>query len=261
MRQARTAGGDTIPQPVAVVGPEGSGKTTILHRLALQLDSVKQIDGRRIFSSEDLIEQSMSAKFVLLDNADFYFQRCSYDNQYKLRGFLNQVGAPMLVCAIKRINKAFVDYAAPFFDGFQFVYIPQVEIDTIPGVDKIRLHKLIELSSPFIRNINLAYSVINSCMVSSEDVGQFIEIFTSKYSLIYDRLSPTAQRIVNSLADQQSGVRLGEIRKATGLSSSTISSYMTGLMESGIVSRETPSKLKSTYRLRDRGFAFWVSRM
>ena len=258
IQQTKTVSEETIPQPIAIVGPEGSGKSTILLRLQSQLESSILIDGREIFSTEDIICQTNGASFILLDNADFYFQRTDYQEQYKLRAHLNQQGAPMLICTIKKIYRAFTDYDAAFFDGFQFEFIPKVEISTISNIDSKRFNHLMNILPQYIRYINIAYDIVAQNTDIDRDITQLLNLLADKFTLIYNGLPANAQRIVTSLAKSPTGMKLGEIRHNSGLSSSTISTYMVSLVENGLVTKDTPAKMKTVYAIKDKCFALWL---
>ena len=258
LQQAKTVHGQTIPQPIAIVGPEGSGKTTILKRILSRLESAVVLDGREIFTTEDIISRVDGNRFVLIDNADYYFQRTDYQEQYKLRAYLNREGAPMMICAIKRILRAFTDYDAAFFNGFQFEFIPKVDSPDLPDVNKARFNHLMTFLPAYIRYVNITYAIVKQKQDEGEDISQLLNLFSDKFAIIYNTLPTNAQRIVNSLAKSREGMKLGEIRLDSGLYSSTISTYMVSLVENGIITKNIPARLKTVYSLKDKCFALWL---
>lgn len=258
LQQAKTVRPQTIPQPLAIVGPEGSGKSTILSRIHSQLESPVILDGRTVFNSEDIIANADGMRFILLDNADYYFLRTDYQEQYRLRAYLNKEGAPMLICAIKKIYRAFTDYDAAFFDGFQFEFVPKVDVSAISDINEERFNHLMCVLPPYIRYVNIAYDIVSQDSDGKDDFPKLLNLFSDMFTVIYNNLSVTSQRIVNSLAKSPEGMKLGEIRLDSGLTSSTISTYMVSLVDNGIVRKETPAKLKTVYALKDKCFALWL---
>lgn len=165
--------GSVIPQPVMIIGPDGSGKTTLLSRI---LEYGKDrgrptawIDGRSLFCSEDIILKVVdrNASIVLIDDMDFYLTRCSYEEQYRLRRFLFNEGAPMLIACVSKVLPALTDYEAPFFEGMRHLYINPVSQDIINESfnqkDAIRVHSLMlrnktglstNILTPYLKTMN-----------------------------------------------------------------------------------------------------------
>lgn len=91
--------GTAIPQPVLIIGQDGSGKTSLLKKLLIKYPDLQfvWIDGRFVFNSADIIKQSSGYSVILVDNLDYYLNRCTYEEQFRLRRFLYNEGAPMLI--------------------------------------------------------------------------------------------------------------------------------------------------------------------
>ncbi|MDE6792284.1 MAG: ATP-binding cassette domain-containing protein, partial [Muribaculaceae bacterium] len=116
-----------IPQPVVIIGQQGAGKTTLLKRLYESYPDDKRIwiDGRTIFDSSDIIDSHDISKknLLFIDDINYYFTRSSYEDQYKLRGFLYNEKSPMMIASMSRVIPAISEYEAPFFEGLKIVYL------------------------------------------------------------------------------------------------------------------------------------------
>ena len=249
-----------IPQPIAIIGRSGSGKTEILRRISTKIPTAKFIDGKHIFSTYELMPLIANESVVLLDNAQYYFERTSSEEQYKLRAVLNRNGAPTIVASFDKVPKAFTDYKAPFFDGFKFIFIKPVEPADCGDIDMERLSAIYSLMPPTIHSLNVAYNLILNNPDPQKDIDFAIDFQSQYFGQLYDSLPTNSQRIVNALANTSEGLLLADLKKVSGLDGSVISSYMQRLVRNNLVIKEVPKTYKTSYRLSDRLFALWVSR-
>lgn len=270
LSEIRANQGSEIPQPIVVIGPCGSGKTTILH--ALRKYSLREgcptrwVDGRSVFTCGDIIPEDPIdyGTVVFLDDMDFFFSRCPYDEQWRLRRVLYDEGAPMLVATAEKVLPALAEYGAPFFEGTKSVFIPPVSENFVNRAfatsERGRAGSLLSLLPPTVRSIELARDVLDAEGSPDEDVTKLLAYFSQLYKGVYGSLPVVAQKILNALGSGRK-MTLPELRSATGLPSAALTSYLSNLRLKGHVSTSRPSKRKTSYGLVDPLFQLWLNVM
>lgn len=260
--------GSVIPQPVMIIGPDGSGKTTLLSRI---LEYGKDrgrptawIDGRSLFCSEDIILKVVdrNASIVLIDDMDFYLTRCSYEEQYRLRRFLFNEGAPMLIACVSKVLPALTDYEAPFFEGMRHLYINPVSQDIINESfnqkDAIRVHSLMNLLPSTIGSLEIACRIINDNALPEKDISILISIFSDKYRTAYQNLPVNSQNILNAFGGNEIPMTLPELRNKTGLSTNILTAYLKTMNSLDIIRVDKSVKRNSRYSMKDPLFRLWL---
>lgn len=261
-----------IPQPIVIVGADGSGKSTLLRQLydvTVQLGhSAVWIDGRSIFSEKDIISRIglESKPVVFIDDIDFFFTRCSYEEQYELRSLLYNEGAPMLIGTVEKILPAFSEYKAPFFEGLKFIYIPPVSLDETNGVlfsnpeEKERAQKLLQLLPKTIRSLEIIRDIVRNNDDIESDITRLISEFSTQYKHIYQSLPTYSQQILSAIGNTPApGLLLSDIREATGLPTSVLSIYLRNLCSAGILTVDKSMKKGYKYAIKDPLFGEWLS--
>ena len=262
-----------IPQPIVIVGVDGSGKSTLLRQLynatVQSGHSAVWIDGRSIFSVKDILSHTTgieSNSVIFIDDIDFFFTRCSYNEQYELRSLLYNEGAPMLIGTVEKILPAFSEYKAPFFEGLKFIYIPPVTLYGNSGVlfsnpkENERAQKLLQLLPKTIRSVNIIRNIIHNSSNAKLDVTMLISEFDSKYKQIYQSLPTYSQQILSAIGNTLApGQLLSDIRETTGLPTSVLSIYLRNLCTAGILTVDKSMKKGYKYAIKDPLFGEWLS--
>lgn len=255
-----------IPQPVVIIGQQGAGKTTLLKRLYESYPDDKRIwiDGRTIFDSSDIIDSHDISKknLLFIDDINYYFTRSSYEDQYKLRGFLYNEKSPMMIASMSRVIPAISEYEAPFFEGLKIVYLPPVtESDLSLILDKdifSRTKTLLSLMPPTITSLLTALDILEKNKNSEEDKERLIGIFSEKYRAIYETLPIYSQRILNSFGIAEGGMTIPQLKIISGLPTNILSAYLKRLKDIEIISADKSIKKKSVYFLKDPLFQLWL---
>lgn len=267
----KTAHSD-IPQPIVLVGVDGAGKTTLLRQIYYEVIdsgiSAVWIDGRSIFSVRDITSRRdiLTKTIVIIDDIDFFFGRCPYEEQYELRSFLYNEGAPMLIASAEKILPAFSEYKAPFFEGLKFVYIPPVTIDGttaslfVTQDEKYRAEKLLSFLPKTIESVKIALNIIHDNNVYENDIPELIHRFSPQYRKTYQSLPTYSQHILLAIGNAPiPGLSLSAIKEATNLPTSVLSIYLRNLCSAGILIADKRIKKGYKYMLKDRLFGEWLS--
>lgn len=220
-----------------IIGQDGAGKTALIRRLYESCPDRprKLIDGRNIFSTSDIIESNIISNdsIIFIDNMDYYFKRCSYEEQHRLRRFLYNEGAPMMIVTINKILPAISEYEAPFFEGLKNIYINPISKEDISFIcgDRYfnRAIDLLEFLPPTIKSLITVYSIIKLNANPMRDLEILLSIFSDKYRYLYQDQPTYSQHILNALGTSPSGMRIPEIRNLTGLKTSILTAYLKSL--------------------------------
>lgn len=255
----------TIPQPVMIVGQEGSGKTTLLRRLFDSYDHRSLwIDGRSIFSSDYIVGQCRQnkASVVFIDDMDYYFSRCSYDEQSRLRRYLFNEGAPMLIASISKIIPALAEYSAPFFDGFKKVYLNPISKESLSTLLRSgyieRGMSMYELLPPTIKSVELINLILQINDNPVHDTSILLSLFSEKFSSIYRGLPTYSQQILNVMDSDGIGLTIPEIREKNALPTNILSAYLTSLRKLDIVKADKSVRKNTRYSIKDPMFSLWL---
>ncbi len=258
----------SIPQPVMIIGQEGSGKTTLLRRLYQACAEKKciWIDGRYVFSSDYIIDlcAQRNSSIVFIDDIDYYLSRCSYDEQFKLRRYLYNEGAAMLIASASKVMPALVEYNAPFFEGLKKIYLNSVSKDNFislfDGSSYERALSMFEVLSPTIKSLKLIYYIIEMNDIPSKDISILISFFSDKFKNIYKNLPTYSQHILNSVGAKDNGMVMSEIREDTKLPTNILSVYLKTLREIGIISADKSIRKNTRYAVKDPLFRIWLTK-
>lgn len=261
--------GSAIPQPVMIIGEDGSGKTTLLKRLydscACGELSRVWIDGRSVFCSDDIISKAKhaGASVVFIDDMDFYFTRCSYDEQFRLRGYLYNEGAPMLIGSVSKILPALTEYEAPFFEGLKNIFIPPVSPDFIPRIfdkqDAERAGLLMSLLPPTISSVATVYSIIKLNDNPGKDIFRLVSLFSDRYRSYYRKLPTNSQHILNAFGSENAAMTIPELRDRTGLPTNVLTAYLKTLYTLDIIRVDKSIKRNTRYSMKDPLFQKWLA--
>lgn len=258
--------GSAIPQPVLIIGQEGSGKTTLLLRIMSSYPNSHSvwIDGRSIFSAKDITDKATDATILVIDDLDYFLARCSYDEQFRLRRFLYNEGAPMLIASVSKLVPALTEYKAPFFEGLKKIHLPPINEDDLSSMfdDKsiCRVLSMFSLVSPAIASVEIISRIIELSLSPENDINLLLSHYSDKYRLIYGSMPPTSQHILNTLGNSGEGMALPEIRESSGLASGVMSPYLKSLIKEGLISSDKTKSRSTKYAIRDPLFKIWLKR-
>lgn len=279
-------GGDHIPQPMFIVGRRGSGKTTILRNLmdALEcrglLDRLQFFGGKQFFISQDIIQaiegmeyagnwgvandNDEERRIVIIDDFDYFLKRSSFEDQYKLRNYLNRESSPLLIATISEIDVSLADYRAPFFEGVRLIYIPPLNNSIIATMDiptekQNRIYALMEYLPPVIHSLKLASDIIALSDSKDSDMQELLNFVAPSYRVKFEGMPVYSQKMLYAMSMKKTDVTLAELRDLTGLSGGTLSTYLRQMIKSGDI-RKTMSKKRDTpYAISDSLFKLWLS--
>ena len=259
----------SIPQPVMIIGQDGAGKTTLLKRIynsdICREKSKVWIDGRTVFCSDDIISKAehTEASILFIDDMDFYLTRCSYGEQFRLRRFIYNEGAPMIIGTVSKVLPALIEYEAPFFEGLKNVYIFPISSDNIIQLfderDIARAFALMNLLPPTIRSVEIVYNIINLNDIPGKDIDILVSMFSYKYRNTYQSLPTNSQHILNAFESGNSAMTIPELRDKTGLPTNVPTAYLRTLDSSDIIKVDKSIKRNTKYSMKDPLFQLWLT--
>ena len=277
---------DHIPQPMIIVGAQGSGKTTLVKSLATVLkknDWYGDIDffsGKRFFCSNDIIsaieksspDENLNPErneiprrhIVIIDDIDFFFDRSTFDDQFILRSFLYQDSAPLIIATASVINEALTDYKAPFFEGIRILLIPPFKLSMLNPSDIVpeildRLSNIMTYLPPVIGSFKTAMDIVRISDSPKNDMKELLSQVSARYRAKFENMSDRAQRIIYSMATVSNPVKLSELRSLTGLQSGILSTYLRQMTNSGDIRKINPGQKGTPYEIKDKLFKLWLS--
>lgn len=260
--------GSAIPQPMMIVGQYGSGKTTLLKRIYESVLCRKMskvwIDGRTLFSSEDIISKAVDAgaSIMFIDDMDFYLSRCTYDEQFRLRKFLNNEGAPMMIGAVGKVLPALTDYDAPFFEGLKNIYLRPVSSEEVRFVfdDQTaeRADLLMSMLPLTVRSLEIVCDIININDIPKNDTAILVLMFSERYRCLYQELPVNSQHILNAFGTDGDPMTMPRLREITGLPTNVLTAYLKNLGLSDIIKIDKSQKRNTKYSVKDPLFRLWL---
>lgn len=258
--------GSAIPQPVLIIGQEGAGKTTLLQRLSktyVDLHFV-WIDGRCIFSTADITDKATAASVLIIDDLDYYLERCTYDEQFRLRRFLYNEGAPMMIASVSKLYPALTEYKAPFFEGLKKIHLSPIteeELSSVFGDRSMgKVMTMFSLVPPTVNSMEIISNVIESSISPENDLNLLLSYYSGIYRLKYENVPPTSQHILNALGNSEKGMSLPEIREFSGLTSGILSPYLKKLTKEGLILSDKTKSRGTKYAIKDPLFKIWLKK-
>lgn len=258
--------GSSIPQPVLIIGQDGTGKTILFRRLINKYSNLDfvWIDGRFIFSANDIIEQASGLSVLIIDNLDYFLDRCSYPEQFALRRFLYNEGAPMMIAGVSKLTRSLTEYKAPFFEGLKKIHLPPItpeELRHIFSKGSIdRALTLFNLMPPTINSVEIISRIIEDSGNPKNDLGSLLSYYSNIYRTLYTSVPTNSQHILNILSNSGKDMTVPELRKASGLASGTLTPYLKGLMGKGLIGKDNSVKRSTTYFIKDPLFRIWLKK-
>jgi hypothetical protein len=258
--------GSSIPQPVLVIGQEGSGKTTLFRRLITKYPTLHfvWIDGRSIFSSADIMEQASGNSILIIDNLDYFLERCSYDEQFRLRRFLYNEGAPMMIAGVSKLIPALTEYKAPFFEGLKKIHLPPItdgDLNRIFSADSIgRASAMFKFVQPTINSVEIISNIIRAGGDPMSDLDCILSYYSIIYKNVYNNVPTNSQHILNILSNSEKEMTVPDIRDVSGLTSGILTPYLKSLQKKGIITKDSSVKRSTKYFIKDPLFRIWLKK-
>lgn len=269
----RDVTGISAGQPQMIIGTQGSGKTFLMRKLFDEVSRNKElqpvwVDGRRVFSNEDLLHNTKEGGRCVLfvDDFNYYLKRTCESEQFALRGILSEKKGPLLIGSAPAVMPQLTHYGAAFFEGFRFLYLKPLsdhELMTIIG-GTLQQNKRAGVMFDFLPKTPGA-AIMVSCLIREsssreEDIRLLIERVSPLYQNKFDTLLPQQQRILCALSGEEKGLQLSGLRAKTGQETGKISPYLTQMVETGILSKESISARGGFYTIADPLFDLWLSK-
>ena len=256
--------GSSIPQPVLIIGQEGAGKTTLLRRLVTVYADwhFVWIDGRSIFSTADITDKATDDSVLIIDDLDYYLERCTYDEQFRLRRFLYNEGAPMMIASVSKLYPAFTEYRAPFFEGLKKIHLSPITENELSSVfddnSMVRVMTMFSLVPPTVNSMEIISRIIGSSISPENDLNLLLSHYSGIYRLKYGNVPPTSQHILNALGNSETDMSLAEIREFSGLASGVLSPYLKRLIKEGFITSDKTKSRGTKYAIKDSLFKIWL---
>ena len=257
-------------QPQMIIGIQGSGKSFLLRKLFVTVSKDSElhsvwVDGRAVFSNDDILRNSIEGRNVFfVDDFNYYLQRTSAEEQFALRGILSDKDGPILIASAPVVMPQLTSYNAAFFEGFRLLYLKPLsdkELMTIIGGTLQQQKRAANLFKFLPKTPGAAFMVsflIRESNSPEDDIRLLSEQVSPLYQNVFDELLPQQQRILCALSGETNGLQLSGIRNKTGQETGKISPYLTQMLESGLLSKESRSVRGGVYRISDPLFELWL---
>lgn len=265
-----------IAQPHLIVGENGSGKTTLLKQLgqAIQNSSgafkTLMLDGRKVFGNQDIsdalssISDSHKKRIVLLlDDIDYYLERCDNTEQFALRAKVMQAGAPILIASANSVKPQLTNYESAFFDAFRIHYLrPLTSEENLsllpPDTDQERAGKLMAYLPRTIQSVQTCKSILEQSTSAQQDLDLLVQRFSESCKMRFDSYPHQAQRILCALAPYEQGLPLQGLRENTRQTSGQLSPYLKLMVDKNLLLKDVKGQRGATYRMSDPLLRQWL---
>lgn len=269
---------DSIPQPIIIIGSEGTGKTWLLKALELRISNdltdfhVVVPDPLSMSSINSFIsiikEEANSHKgrpVVLVDDLDRVLGAMSNEEQYLFRGMLSKSGAPILVGSSSVVPKALTDYNAAFFDDFAIINIGNLSVKQALDMLKIdsdknetRALNLLSILGTSVRKIQLACNIMSMSKSKDDDEQILFDFLYDSMATKLNSLPDISQRIIIATALSENGLRLTELSERLNIDGNRLSSYTFKLYKLHILKKEVQKVRNAKYTIADKKLLFFI---
>jgi tetratricopeptide (TPR) repeat protein len=258
--------------------------------LAKRIDE-KVIELLKIKDQEDLAKEAfqflksftLSIKrrpVLLVDNMSIIFNRLvDKSEQHKLRAWLMQNGAPIIIGASAVAMEDVSDYNAPFYDAFQIHYLKKLSftelINILNNLAKLthseevmlniqqkiaRLRTIHQLTGGNPRTGVMLFKLIVKGFAEeiNDDLEALLDEITPLYKARFEELSTQMQVIVDAIALHWDPINLEQLRNATRYENGQLSPQLKRLIEIGWIERIDAYEAKgNAYQISERFFNIW----
>ncbi|CAD0000730.1 tetratricopeptide repeat protein [Flavobacterium salmonis] len=247
-----------------------------------ELGSIKDDEELATQAFQFLIEMSKKIKkrpVLLIDNMSFIFDRLDKSEQHKLRAWLMQNEAPILIGASAVEIEETFNYGAPFYDAFQISYLNKLSfeelLDILNNLAKLtnaqeilaniheeiaRLKTIHQLTGGNPRTAVMLFKIIVKGFSKeiNDDLEALLDEITPLYKARFEELSVQMQIIVDAIALHWDPMNLEQLRAETRLENGQLSPQLKRLVELGWLEKLDAYKAKgSAYQISERFFNIW----
>lgn len=247
-----------------------------------ELGSIKDDEELARQAFQFLIEMSKKIKkrpVLLIDNMSFIFDRLDKSEQHKLRAWLMQNEAPILIGASAVEIEGTFDYGAPFYDAFQISYLNKLSfeelLDILNNLAKVtnakeilaniheeiaRIKTIHQLTGGNPRTAVMLFKIIVKGFSKeiNDDLEALLDEITPLYKARFEELSVQMQIIVDAIALHWDPMNLEQLRTETRLENNQLSPQLKRLVELGWLEKLDAYKAKgSAYQISERFFNIW----
>ncbi|OOV18207.1 tetratricopeptide repeat protein [Flavobacterium sp. LM4] len=247
-----------------------------------ELGSIKDDEELARQAFQFLIEMSKKINkrpVLLIDNMSFIFDRLDKSEQHKLRAWLMQNEAPILIGASAVEIEDTFDYGAPFYDAFQISYLNKLSfeelLDILNNLAKLtnaqeilanineeiaRLKTIHQLTGGNPRTAVMLFKIIVKGFSKeiNDDLEALLDEITPLYKARFEELSVQMQIIVDAIALHWDPMNLEQLRAETRLENGQLSPQLKRLVELGWLEKLDAYKAKgSAYQISERFFNIW----
>lgn len=216
------------------------------------------INGDAYTAIVDRQKSSGQRVVLLVDNLGYVFDRLPYEDQYKLRGQLNQNNAPILIASSNKVLREVTDYKAAFFDGLKILYIKPLDLMKMRSENRERMRRLSRLLPKTPRAFRLIKRILAESKSSEDDIRILIDFSAPMYQVIYDNYNQQTQRIITTLAENPAGMSLEGLRIKLNQPGGSISSYLKKMVDNRVVIKDSESSRRTKYRIADPVMSLWL---
>ena len=247
-----------------------------------ELGSIKDDEELARQAFQFLIEMSKKINkrpVLLIDNMSFIFDRLDKSEQHKLRAWLMQNEAPILIGASAVEIEDTFNYGAPFYDAFQISYLNKLSfeelLDILNNLAKLtnaqeilaniheeiaRLKTIHQLTGGNPRTAVMLFKIIVKGFSKeiNDDLEALLDEITPLYKARFEELSVQMQIIVDAIALHWDPMNLEQLRAETRLENGQLSPQLKRLVELGWLEKLDAYKAKgSAYQISERFFNIW----
>lgn len=216
---------------------------------------------------------------LLIDNLNLVFDRLSKADQHRLRAWLMEKNAPILIGASAVSIKDTHDYGAPFYDAFQIHYLSKLSFEALLNILKKlailtqseeiipkihqeigRLKTIHDLTGGNLRTTIMLFRLIIKGFSQNlnDDLEAILDEMTPLYKARFEALSPSQQKIVDAIALHWDPINLGDLRQTTRLENNQLSPQLKRLYKAGWIEKLNAYQAKGhAYQISERFFNLW----
>lgn len=216
---------------------------------------------------------------LLIDNINLIFDRLTEEEQFKLRAWLTENGAPIIIGASSTRVDGASEYEAPFYDAFQIQYLERLKFEElisllqhlavltqseeiIPNIHReiARLKTLHQLTGGNPRTAVMLFRLIVKGFSKdiNDDLEALLDEATPIYKARFEELSTQMQVIIDAIALHWEPITLEQLRAATRYENGQLSPQLKRLVEIGWIEKTNAYKAKgSAYQISERFFNIW----